>query len=204
VILLRKLFFLVVLLFFNFASAEELSEVTGFIDNLMQECTRLAKQHIAQEQDDLHDNYILNILDEYFDVGVMAKFTAGRYWQGMSMKQRADLVNFYKNFLARNYLSTILEYKNFSYRIINATISSKRGYIVTTDIYGHDKVFAKELKVHYLVALSKDRDRFMVNDIILDGVSVVVSHRSDFAYVLESGGIEALLKQNQKFLIKRN
>ena len=203
--LLSKLTFLVVLSFFNLASAKDLNEVRSFIDHLMQECIKLAN-HIEQEGDDLHDDHILkttNILDEYFDVRVMAEFTAGRYWNGMSMEQRASLANFYRDFLARNYLPIIFEYRNFSYVINNVATYGKRGYVVTTDIRSHNKAFAKELKVHYLVVLPKDRDRLIVNDIILDGVSMVVSHRSDFAYVLESGGVEALLKQGQNSLIRK-
>jgi phospholipid transport system substrate-binding protein len=129
------------------------------------------------------------LLDEHFDMGAIAKFTLGRYWRTATDEQRAEFRQLFEDFLVQSYSTRFAEYRGQGFEVVGSTAGSS-GIIVV-----HSKVHlpsSEDVRVDW--HLHTAGSSFTIIDIVVEGVSMAVTQRSEFASVIQSrGGIDGLL-----------
>ena len=126
------------------------------------------------------------------DFDWVAKFVMGRSWREATDDQRARYVAVYKNFLTKNYTSRFSEYTSGSFKITGAKELEKGESLVSMAIAGNEKG-AQPVLIDYKIR--KVGGGFKVYDIIVEGVSMITSQRSEFAAVINKSGIDGLIAQ---------
>ncbi len=131
------------------------------------------------------------ILTETFDLPTIARFTLGRYWRRASKKQRDEYVKLFEEFIVQAYSH---RFKNLSGRTFTVKLSRKlnaRDQLVLSEI--EVEKGKPPVRVNWRVRL---RDKaYRVIDVVVEGVSMSVTQRDEFAAVIRSKGgkIEGLL-----------
>ena len=112
----------------------------------------------------------------------IARFTAGRVWRQMSDAQR-DAYRMALRDLAARFLVKRIEYTDDpDYRVVrSAELPDNKGYLVSTKLTGTG---SENFAVDWRVA-EKD-GQFRIVDVIMEGVSLLVTYRSEVAAVLEA------------------
>lgn len=129
------------------------------------------------------------LLDEHFDMATIAKFTLGRYWRTATDEQRTEFRQLFEDFIVQSYSTRFAEYHGERFVIVGST-ADDGGVIVV-----HGKIempSSEDVRVDWHLRAAEGG--FVIVDIVVEGVSMAVTQRSEFASVIQSrGGIAGLL-----------
>ncbi|MHC4543709.1 MAG: Tgt2/MlaC family protein [Planctomycetota bacterium] len=136
---------------------------------------------------------IYKIVSPLFDFPLMAKLTLGRKnWPKLSPPQRDKFTRLFTNRLKSSYLENIKLYKNEKASF--KPISQKKKNI----IYIPMQLKSKEKKTAILYKLRKADKYWKIYDIEIQGVSILLTYRSQFDDILRRGTVKDLLSQLEK------
>ena len=147
----------------------------------------LENKEISQEKQTAEFRKLLN---QHFDMNTIARFSLGRYWRTASKPQRDEYLKLFKVMIIDVYSSRFSDYEGQKIEVVG---SRKEG---EKDILVHSVLSQKngpDVKVDWRVRNRKGQYR--VIDVIVEGVSMALTQRSDFSSVVQRGGgdMEALL-----------
>ncbi|MGZ0188685.1 MAG: MlaC/ttg2D family ABC transporter substrate-binding protein [Alphaproteobacteria bacterium] len=134
------------------------------------------------------------ILREAFDHERMARSMMGRYWRKASKEQRSTLIPLLENYLINSYARRIDSVEgNISFRIKGERSFSGREMVDT------DVVRPSGPPVAVSWQIEETDSRSAVTDVVVEGVSMIISQRADFSSVIrQQGGINGLIKLLRK------
>jgi len=144
--------------------------------------------------DDQRRQQIEKIAYDRFDFATISRLVLARGWKRFSPEQREEFVEQFKIQLSKNYGSRIIRYDQERVEIVDHRLERDGDVTVGTRIDGGA---ADGIEVDYRLR-RKDRKEdgpWMVIDVIIEGVSLVASYRSQFAEVLGHEDPSELLKQ---------
>jgi phospholipid transport system substrate-binding protein len=144
--------------------------------------------------DDQRRQQIEEIAYERFDFVTISRLVLARKWKRFSPEQQQEFIEQFKLQLSKNYGSRITRYEQERVEIRDHRLEKNGDVTVRTRIDGGA---ADGIEVDYRLR-RKDRKpdgRWMVIDVIVEGVSLVSSYRSQFAEVLNHSDPGEVLKQ---------
>ncbi|MCI0429158.1 MAG: ABC transporter substrate-binding protein [Rhodospirillales bacterium] len=129
------------------------------------------------------------LLDGHFDIPAIAKFTLGRYWRTATEEQRTEFRQLFEDFIVQSYSTRFAEYHGESFQVVGSNINERGTTVVHSRI---DMPSSEDVRVDWHL---RPRDgSFAIVDIVVEGVSMAVTQRSEFASVIQSrGGLAGLL-----------
>lgn len=124
----------------------------------------------------------------HFDFDSMARSAMGRFWRMASPQQQRRVVAEFQEMLVRTYATALLGYsgQQIEYPPMNFADGSQKVMVPT-------KVRAEggpPVPINYRLKLIDDQ-RWMVYDVVIDGISLVTNYRSTFARQIQQGGGDA-------------
>jgi phospholipid transport system substrate-binding protein len=126
----------------------------------------------------------LSILESDFSIKSIGKFVLGRYWrQGTEAEQEAYIAVF-KKALVENYSSHFNAYNNEKLKVLSARLMADRGVVVQTQVIRPNG--GEPLMVDWKIFQVKDR--FKIFDLIVNGASMSISLRTEYAGLIQSQG----------------
>ncbi len=130
------------------------------------------------------------LLNEHFDMAAMSKFVLGRYWRLATDSQRTEFQHAFEDYIVHSYSARFREYRGTGLYVAGSANEASGVVIV------HSKInTSKTEDVPVDWRLHSADGGFMIVDIVIEGVSMAVTERSDFASVMQSrGGIEGLIE----------
>ncbi len=116
-----------------------------------------------------------------FDVQAIGRFALGRYWTNALPREREEYLNVFKDFVVQTYAIRFNSYAGELFKVTGTQPDGDNGAIVTTDIGtpGEDPA-----RVDWRVR--QETIGLKIVDVVVEGVSLVITQRSEFAAVLES------------------
>ena len=122
-----------------------------------------------------------NTINNNFAGTGIAKFVAGKSWNGASKEVKIEYIKLFKRHLALNIASMMQGYSNQEYKLINSKHDSKNKVsLIDMEIYSE----TGSLKVTWRV--KKSKDRYFVIDLLVADISLVVTKRSEFNSMLKN------------------
>jgi phospholipid transport system substrate-binding protein len=130
------------------------------------------------------------LLNDHFDMGAISKFVLGRYWRTANEEQRAEFKKLFEDFIVGSYSARFSEYRGESFTVAGSNDEAGGTTIVHSKI---DMPTSEDIRVDW--RLRGRGGDFAIVDIIVEGVSMAVTQRSEFASVIQSrGGVDGLLE----------
>jgi len=137
------------------------------------------------------DQMIIGALEPFFDFKRMAMNCLGRKgWKAMTKKQRAEFVDLFVKRLKESYLEKFGLYTDETVAIEGAKRVKKRIYVTSFLVSKDDKI-----EMVYKFYKSKKKKDWKVYDVVILGVSIVQTYRTQFASILKKGSVEDILKK---------
>jgi len=126
---------------------------------------------------------------DIFDFTEITRRSLGRHWQTASPAEREDLVALMTALLERSYLSRIEQYSGerivFAGETAEADLATVRTRLVSKG--------GVETPVDY--RLYKVGDRWMVYDVVVEGVSLVANYRAQFNKIIQTSSAQGLVER---------
>jgi len=129
----------------------------------------------------------------HVDFGEMTRLASGRTWNAATPEQRERMVEAFRSMLLRTYVNAIDVYRGQTMKIVSAKVPADATEVTVRNRYlspGREAT-----PVDY--AMRKTAQGWKIYDIVVDGVSLVLTYRSQFNDAARSGGVEGLIKQLQ-------
>lgn len=130
---------------------------------------------------------VADATEDYFDFKELAMRAVGQPWLNFTDKQRADMVKAFSDLLKKTYLAKVEGYENEKVEYLDEKIEGNKAMVLT-------EVVTKDKKISANYRLLK-KDRWMVYDVIGEGVSLVMNYRSQFDAILKKDSPEVLIKR---------
>lgn len=130
------------------------------------------------------------VLDRYAAMAQIAQFAAGVAWRSMSGDQQRRFTDAFEHFLSTVYARRFQDYSGQTVTIGQVSDAGKRGVIVASTV---SQPNGQPIAVDWLVS---DRPgRVVIADIVIEGISLLVSQREEIGGMLESrgGNVERLI-----------
>lgn len=131
------------------------------------------------------------LLQSSFDMSTIGKFVLGQYWKQATPAQQKEYLSLFQDMIVRVYSQRFGEYKGQKLEITNARPEGKYDILVNSFVVPES---GQKISVDWRVR--EKGGSYKVVDIVVEGVSMALTHRSDFASVIQRGGgdIEVLLQ----------
>ncbi|MFV1974115.1 MAG: phospholipid-binding protein MlaC [Candidatus Scalindua sp.] len=143
---------------------------------------------------------VIDITNTTFNYPLMAKLSLGKAnWSEFNAKQRVEFTSLFTELFQRFYVDKLDLFSNeeIIFQPANA-VQEKKVQIPTI-------LLSKGKKYSILYKMSNTKDGWKVYDIIIEGVSLIHTYRSQYNHILGKGGVEDLLtkmreqkKENKK------
>lgn len=155
----------------------------------------LGKQAVAVLQShgknlDAREAAFRELLAEKFNLTLIGRFSLGRYWRRASAAQRRDYLNLFRKYVLQTYASKLGGYAGEQLIVVSETpLSNKKDFYVKSRI---QRPSGPPIKATWRVRVGKDGIRII--DILVEGISMAVTQRDQFAAVVRRNGFEGLLE----------
>jgi phospholipid transport system substrate-binding protein len=126
-----------------------------------------------------------------FDVDLVSRFALGRFWNQASEAERREYRRLFEEFVIATYARRLGGYSGETLSVGAARDLSDKGAIVDSQI-----IRPKDPPVNVEWRLRRAGSGWRIVDIVVEGISMAVAQRSEFASVIANNGgtVEALLK----------
>ncbi len=135
------------------------------------------------------------LLNDSFDIKTIARFSLGRYWRVANKQERKEYMSLFNKMIIDVYSSRFGDYQGQELVVSGSRAEGTKDAIVSSKITGDG---SPEVKVDWRVRY-KD-GQYKVIDVLVEGVSMSLTQRSDFASVIQRGGgkVDVLLAHMRK------
>lgn len=169
-------------------SAEEV--VQRLVDRLW----RLLAEQGGSEID--HEAMIA-VLDEGTDLSLLGRLVLGRYWRQATPRQRSTYLNLFRRYMVQTFVQRLRQYVATEpgeprppFEVVASQPVGNRDILVKSRVLSAS---SQPLRVDW--RLRERPDGPVVIDLIVEGISLLVTQRSEFAAVLERSGVDGLLAE---------
>ena len=171
------------------ALADGVDAAKGFIQKLGDEAVGTIAA--TQNDEDARLRQFRGLLNENFDVPGIGRFVLGRYWRIATPEQRDEYLKLFEESIIRTYARRFSDYSGETVSVDKARRDGEDFILVDSLI---QRPSGGPVAVTW--RLLDQGGTFKIVDVVVEGVSMSVTQRSDFSSVIQSGGgnIEALLK----------
>ncbi len=132
---------------------------------------------------------IQEVIARNFDFDSMAKQALGRHWQSLEGTRQLEFKAIFQELFQDSYTRLVLDFLG------------REKVLYTKEETGHGRVWVKttiarvneEIPVDYsLVAV---KERWLIDDVKIDGVSIIENYQKSFSRVIEQESYEGLLRK---------
>jgi phospholipid transport system substrate-binding protein len=129
------------------------------------------------------------LLQQNFDLPGIARFVLGPYWRTASEPEKQQFLRLFEDYIVRVYSEKFAQYRGETLRVTGSR-ADPEGALVTSEIMRPGG--APPIKVDW--RLTARDGLYKISDVIIDGISMGVTERSDIAATIQRrGGMQGLL-----------
>lgn len=194
---MRKVNFLIFTIFAFITAASYNAEATtqeasNFISDLADRVITLVKsKDISEEQ---KESKLNTIFIESVDTKWIARFSMGMYWRQLSTSQQNSFLNLYSQYLIGLYVPNFRKYTAGNIiKVKNTTQVSEKEYVVQTILV--DPTSQSNIKIDYRLIQNDGFEKFVIFDIIAEGVSLITTQRAEISSVMSNSGFDVLMNK---------
>lgn len=125
-----------------------------------------------------------------FDFERISRFVLGRYWREATPAQRQEFVRQFRNLLVRTYAHTLLNYSDQEINYLPVRRTDKPTLVVVPTQVSEPG--APAIPIDYKLFTGGD-GRWQVYDVVIDGVSLVSTYRSNFSSQIQRMGLDGVI-----------
>lgn len=136
------------------------------------------------------------LLEDHFDMETIGRFTLGTYWRTATPQQRTEFQRLFRKRIVEIYSQRFSEYSGQKFETRGARPDGDTDSIVRSTIIPVDG--SPQVAVEWRVR--QQNGRYRVIDVLVEGVSMSMTQRSEFSSIIQRGGgdIQALIDHLKK------
>ncbi|MFC4273218.1 phospholipid-binding protein MlaC [Sneathiella chungangensis] len=154
----------------------------ALVKNIGDEAVKtLADTSLSEKQKQEHFE---KFLDNSFDMPRIGRFVLGQYWRDASSEQQTEFLKVFRDFMVASYSEKIGSYSGENLEIKDATSLNDKESLVHSVI---TRPNGPPIKLDWRVRDTGNGEKIV--DVIIEGISMAQTHRSEFASVISQPGM---------------
>lgn len=135
------------------------------------------------------------LLKDHFDMDTIGKFALGKNWRIASSSQQKEYLRLFEALIVDVYSKRFDDYQGQKFEVTSSQPTGKKDSLVRSEILPST---GSKVKVDWRVR--NKNGKLQIIDVVIEGVSMSLTQRSDFSSVIQRGGgnIEVLLEHLRK------
>lgn len=122
------------------------------------------------------------LLQDNFDIKTLGRFSLGRYWNVATEQQKNEYLNLFEKNVIEVYSKRFGDYQGQDFKVVSARAEGKADAIVSSFIDSNGQKISIDWRVR------EKGGKMSVIDIIVEGVSMATTQRSEFSSIIQRGG----------------
>ncbi|MAR79204.1 MAG: toluene tolerance protein [Rhodospirillaceae bacterium] len=178
----------------NLATSAEQDDALSFIQDLGNKAIEMLSDKKLSDSQKISE--FEKLLDLGFEVPLIARYALGKYWRKTPKDKRIQYVDAFRIFIVDSYASRLGQFGGEKFYTSNVRADGKRGFIVSSLI---ETPSGQKVKVDW--RLKKINNAFRIYDVIIEGISMVITQRDEFSSIIQrSGGdIDSLITKLKNY-----
>lgn len=169
-------------------------------DQMVRDTATATLAEIRQRSDELSKSpeQLYALVEErlvpHFDINLISRQVLGRYWTQATPEQRARFASAFRRTLIRTYAKALLAFKDDNMTWTPAVLSTDatEASVKSTVASSSGSMLTVYYKMHRV------GDNWMVNDITIDGVSLVTNYRGIFVNEVRKSSVEDVIDRLER------
>jgi phospholipid transport system substrate-binding protein len=174
-----------------FLATNACAGVTDEVKKTVDEVVRIVSDKEMKKNDQKRRQMLKKTISVIFDYNEMAKRSLGKHWNQRSAAEKKQFSELFASLLENSYASKIESYNNekivYLKEVIDGDYSEVKSKVVTTK--------RDEFTLDY--RMINQNGKWMVYDVVIEGVSLVSNYRTQFNKIITSNGYPELVKKLQ-------
>lgn len=162
------------------------SDASSFIESLAEKARYLSDNNHTLVSKSARGN-LERLIHEGFDLDLTGRLVLGRFWGLASEIQRAEFRILFAEYLVHTYARQLNRYQLDTLEVVSANQVGERDLLVRTTILSSEGVSEADWRLRV-----RPGD-YKIIDIFVDGISLALTHRGEFASVIRRHGFEGML-----------
>ena len=198
----KKIFIIVFFVFFSFITPNKSnaysSDPKQFISEIVIEAKKILIETNSQE---FKTKKLSELALKTVDIKGIGYYTLGNYRKQLSDDQMKTYSVLFEKYFLKSFTSRLTDYSEPKIDVLSAEILNAKYTIVKSVLLADDK--KPEVKIEWRV-YTKNPDKPLIRDLIIEGLSLARTQKEEFASVIESnnGDISKLFITLQEFIDK--
>lgn len=130
------------------------------------------------------------LLDQGFDLPSIGRLVLGRHWRAATPEQRADYLELFRKYVLKTYVKLLSTYSQEVFQVERAVKVGKRDMNVGGTIL---RAGGPPIRTDWRVRIIDGE--YKIVDVKFEGISMVLTQRSEFNSVVNRNGMDGLLKK---------
>ena len=130
------------------------------------------------------------IFTQYLDLPFIGRFVLGRYWRPLDEATKGRYINAFESYVVNIYAKRLDGYSGETIKVGNSRAVSDKDVIVASHLQRAD---GPPVSLEWRVRQEGDNSRII--DVVVEGVSMVISQREEFSAYLQNNSIDMLIKR---------
>lgn len=179
------------------ARADDHADAQAFIQTLANNALVLVNDKSLSDKERVDRFRTLFVAS--FDLPEIGKFVLGRHWKTATPEQQQSFVKAFQEFTVLTWATRFKDYSGVSFQVDGANPADEGYWLVDLRILRNQ---GDPLPLGWRV--HKTADGWRITDILVEGVSMALTQRQDFASAMQSSGgsIDALLDAMNKKIVE--
>lgn len=173
--------------------SDEGEKAKAFIDKMGQTAIGfLSDESLSQAS---KEKEFKKLLRRNFDIPTIGRFALGKNWRSATKEQRLEYQRLFETMIVKIYAARFNDYQGQNFETVSFQKVGKKDILVKALIVPDS---GPKIKVDWRVR--NKGGQYKIIDVVIEGVSMAQTQRSDFSSVIQRGGgkIEVLLEHLRK------
>jgi len=198
----KKIFITIFFIFFSTLLINKANSYSSdpkqFIAEVVDEAKKILVETNSQE---FKEKKLSEIALKAADIDGIGYYTLGKYRKGMSDGELEEYSALFKKYFLKSFTSRLTDYSDPKIEVTGIDVLNPKYTIVKSLLLATDK--KPEVKIDWRV-YTKNPDKPLIRDLIVEGLSLARTQKEEFASVIESnnGDVKKLFITLQEFINK--
>ena len=187
--------FLIFLISFILIEKSFSSEAEKFVQLTVDRASDVLSDNSSKEE---KIDKLKNIAKETVDINGIGLYTLGSHRKNISREQKQEYAILFEEYFLKTFASRLAEYTDPKIKVESKKKLNKNYTIVSSVLIATEK--RPEVKIEWRI-YTKDPNNLLIRDLIIEGLSLVRTHREEFSSIIQSndGDINALFSKLKEF-----
>jgi len=174
-----------------FLSSTAFAGVTDDVKKTVDEVIRIVADKNLKKHDQQRCQAVKTAISTIFDYSEMAKHSLGKHWNQRTQSERKQFTDLFASLLENSYAGKIESYNNEKIVYLKETLDGNYAEIKSKVITAKRDEYSLDYR------LFNANGKWMVYDIVIEGVSLVSNYRTQFNKIITTNGYNELVKKLQ-------